>query len=165
MNKYFIMVLCVLLLIALYMGTKSEAIPSANDNHLGVAYSLALDAYMPLDDALNHDMQYIAIDMTEIEDLDPQVKKQVLSYFASKYQVKVMAATLDDLRAKGLYDLVTLVLDGVLLRLTHAEVTESKIIVEGSKYRSGLGAIGTKVVVKWIDNQWKVTQADITWIS
>ncbi|MDH4619192.1 peptide ABC transporter substrate-binding protein [Brevibacillus sp. AY1] len=162
---FFKFVLYAPLLLTMYMGISSEEAPAANATHLGAVYSIALDASMPLDEGLNHEMQYIAIDMTHMEKLNPQVKKQILTFFSEKYQVEVMAATLDELREKGLYDSETLMLDGVLLRLTHADITESKIVVEGSKYRSGLGAIGTKVVVEWIDGQWQVTQADITWIS
>ncbi|MDQ0914708.1 hypothetical protein [Paenibacillus sp. V4I5] len=63
-----------------------------------------------------------------------------------------MEATYEQLETKGLLDPETLVLNGVLLRIEKTEISNKQIVVEGSKYRAGDGAIGTKVIVeniKW----------------
>ncbi|MFC5651062.1 hypothetical protein ACFPYJ_18505 [Paenibacillus solisilvae] len=64
---------------------------------------LALDAYMPIDEGLNGDMKYIAIDMSNFKGLDDTDKEQILKHF-DKYNVKVMEATYELLKAEGLYD-------------------------------------------------------------
>jgi len=39
------------------------------------------------------------------------------------------------------------------------------MIIEGSKYRAGNGAVGTKVIVEYKNGKWQVTKAEATWIS
>jgi hypothetical protein len=148
--------------------TNVETMSPANDSELkkdmGELYSLALDAYIPIDEGLNGGMEYIAIDMSNFKDLDDTDKEQILQHF-DKYNVKVMEATYEELKAEGLYDQQTSVLKGVLLRVEKTEISNKKIIVEGSKYRAGNGAIGTKVIVEYKNDKWQVTKADSTWIS
>ncbi|TFE25200.1 peptide ABC transporter substrate-binding protein [Cohnella luojiensis] len=131
---------------------------------IGKLYSLALDAYMPIDEGLNGGMKYIAIDMSNFKDLDDKDKGQILKHF-NKYNVEVMEATYEQLKAKGLYDPKTMVLNGILLRVEKTEILNNKFVVEGSKYRAALGAIGTKVVVELKNDKWQVTKAATTWES
>ncbi|QWU13295.1 hypothetical protein SAMN04487895_11838 [Paenibacillus sophorae] len=138
-----------------------------NTNHakdMGELYSLALDAYMPIDEGLNGGMKFIAIDMSNFKDIDETDKEQILKFFA-KYNVEVMEASYEQLKDKGLYDPQTMALNGVLLRVEKTEISENQMVIEGSKYRSGLGAIGTKVIVEYKNGKWQVTKADTTWIS
>lgn len=125
---------------------------------------MALDAYMPIDEGLNGGMKYIAIDMSNFKDIDETDKNQILKYF-DKYNVEVMEATYEQLKDKRLYDPQTTVLSGVLLRVEKTEISKNQMVIEGSKYRAGNGAIGTKVIVQYINGKWQVTQADGTWIS
>ncbi|CAM5222299.1 hypothetical protein UACE39S_03400 [Ureibacillus acetophenoni] len=93
-------------------------------------------------------------------------KEVILSYFKEKYKVEVMDATLEQLKDKGLYNPDTLVLDGVLLRIEKVEYkVNNNIFFEGSKYRSGDGAVGVEVIVHYKDNNWKVKEVKMTWIS
>jgi hypothetical protein len=131
---------------------------------IGELYSLALDAYMPIDEGLNGGMKYIAIDMSNFIVLDDTDKKQILNHF-NKYNVEVMEATYEQLKAKGLYDPKTLLLSGILLRVKKTENSNMKFVVDGSKYRGSLGAIGIKVVVELKYDKWQVTKADVTWES
>ncbi|AIQ12534.1 hypothetical protein [Paenibacillus durus] len=131
---------------------------------MGELYSLALDAYMPIDQGLNGAMKFIAIDMSNFKDIDETDKEQILKYF-EKYNVEVMEASYEQLKDKGLFDPQTMALNGLLLRVEKTEISENQIVIEGSKYRSGLGAIGTKVIVQYKNGKWQVTKADTTWKS
>lgn len=134
--------------------------------HLGEIYSVALDSIMEQDEALSSDMEYIAIDMSNFEDADESDKIEILSYFKGKYKVEVMDATLEQLKEKGLYNPDTTVLDGVLLRIEKVNFTSNNnIIFEGSKYRSGLGAVGVEATVHYKDNKWESKEVKMTWIS
>jgi hypothetical protein len=139
----------------------SSANPSKD---MGELYSLALDAYMPMDEGLNGDMKYIAIDMNNLKDIDETDKKQILKYF-EKYNIEVMEATYEQLKEKGLYNPKTMVLNGVLLRVEKTEISNNRIVIEGSKYRAGDGAIGTKVIIEYKNGKWQVSKADGTWKS
>jgi hypothetical protein len=153
--------LCLALLSVMLATACSNTMPKKD---IGELYSLALDAYIPIDEGLNGGMKYIAIDMSNFKDLDNTDKEQILKHF-NKYNVEVMEATYEQLKAKGLYDPKTMVLNGILLRVEKTENSNKKFVVEGSKYRSGLGANGTKIVVELKNDKWQVTKADTTWES
>ncbi|MED4355153.1 hypothetical protein P9265_23170 [Schinkia azotoformans] len=55
--------------------------------HLGEIYSVALDSIMEQDEALSSNMEYIAIDMSNFEELDENDKKEIINYFKEKYKV------------------------------------------------------------------------------
>ena len=134
--------------------------------HLGEIYSVALDSIMEQDEALNSDMRYIAIDMSNFEEVDENAEKEILSHFKEKYNVDVIAATFEQLKEKGLYDPDKMSLDGVLLRIERVDFKfNNNIFFEGSKYRSGLGSIGVEGTVHYKDNEWKLKESKMTWIS
>ncbi|MED4351415.1 hypothetical protein P9265_03575 [Schinkia azotoformans] len=77
-----------------------------------------------------------------------------------------MGATLEQLKEKGLYNPDTMALDGVLLRIENVDFKfNNNIFFEGSKYRSGNGAVGVEVTIQLKDNRWKSKEAKMTWIS
>ncbi|MBC9786764.1 hypothetical protein H1S01_20455 [Heliobacterium chlorum] len=125
---------------------------------------MAFDAFMTIDEALNSNMKFIAIDMSNLKELNDTSKEQILKHL-EKYGVKVMEDTFEQLEAKGFYNPQSMSLDGVLLRVEKTDVSNKAVIIEGSKFRSALGSVGIKVVVEYIDGNWKVTKADITRIS
>lgn len=119
---------------------------------------------MPIDEGLNSDMKFIAIDTSHFKDMDEADKTQILQYFA-KYNVETMEATYEELKEKGLYDPETTVLHGVLLRVEKTRISKNRVVIEGSKYRAGNGAVGVKVTVAYKDGKWQATKADMIWIS
>lgn len=59
-----------------------------------------------------------------------------------------------------------MVLDGVLLRIEKVDFEFSdNLFFEGSKYRSGDGAVGIEVTIHYKDNEWKSKETKMTWIS
>lgn len=128
-------------------------------------YSVGLDSFMPLDDGLNDNIEFIAIDTETLTDASKADQAKVLNYF-KKYDLPVMDASMDDLKAKGLFDEKTLSLKGLLLKVEKMETTiTGNVVIEGSKFRSGLGAIGVKTVLEAKDGKWQVKESEITWIS
>ena len=134
--------------------------------HLGEIYTIALDSIMKQDRALSREMEYIAIDMSTFDGVDEGGKEEILSYFKEKYKVDVMDATFEQLKEKGLYNQDTMSLDGVLLRIEKVEFkVNDDIFFEGSKYRSGLGAVGVQVTIHNKDNKWETKEVKQTWES
>ncbi|WP_164779594.1 YobA family protein [Paenibacillus kobensis] len=132
---------------------------------MGGLYSLALDAFMPIDEGLNSGMEYIAVDMSNFEHIDDTDKQQILNTL-SKYEVPVREATYEQLRAEEQSSLMKwFALKGILLRVDKVELSEKQMVLEGSKFKSGKGAMGTKVIVEFVNGKWQVAQANGTWIS
>lgn len=128
-------------------------------------YSVALDSFMPLDEGLNGDMKYISIAGNTLKYLQPYERKEVMKNL-EKYKVKVLDASFEELKKMDLFNEKQLYLEGILLSVKDVTiVSDEEIIVEGSKYRSGDGAIGVKCTLKYKNGNWKVDKADITWIS
>lgn len=55
--------------------------------HLGEIYSIALDSMMEIDTALNSEMKFIAIDMSNLKDLNEQDKEEILSILLIQWRL------------------------------------------------------------------------------
>ena len=134
--------------------------------HLGQIYSLALESIMESDQALNSDMEFIAIDMSNFEGVNEEEKKAILNYFKDKYKVETMNATMEELEEKGYYNPGTLALDGVLLRIEKVDFKfNNNVLFEGSKFKSGKGAIGVEGTVHYKNEEWQIKESKETWVS
>lgn len=134
--------------------------------HLGEIYIVALDTIMELDEALSHDIEYIAIDSERFKDVDDNEKEEILNYFRKKYDVEIIYANLEQLQDLGRYNPDTLVLDGVLLKIENVNIKlNNSVLFEGFKYRAGDGAIGVEAEIEYKDNKWQTTDITIPWIS
>lgn len=157
-------------LLILFVVAFSAVLTACNEkvtakDHLPEIYIQAFDSFMPLDEGLNGEMKYIAIDMSNLNSLNITGKEKILNHF-KKYGVEVMEASLEDLKQKGLFNERSLSLEGILLSIKEVDIqSDTKVQIEGSKYRSGLGAIGVITTVVYKDGKWQVEKANITWIS
>jgi len=132
---------------------------------MGELYSLVLDSYLPIDPGLNSNMQYIAIDFKTLENLDNDDKDYITNYF-KKYNVTVLDSDLKTLKAtKGMYDSESDVLKGLYLKINKIQFSGQQVTIEGTKYRSGLGAIGIKTLVEFKDGKWQIIKSGMQWIS
>ncbi|MFD2369043.1 hypothetical protein ACFSO0_03475 [Brevibacillus sp. GCM10020057] len=127
-------------------------------------FCLALHAVMPIDPALNADINYIAVDMGDVPGLDEAGKEQVLRCLQT-YKVKAMEASLSQLKEQGFYNQQSGALEGLLLRINEIAVSENKVVLNGFKYRGSGGAIGFSVVLELMDGRWQVTEAAPAWVS
>jgi len=174
MRKY---LLSVILIFTIMLAGCSSNLPRDNSNNLpkennetkkttkmAEIYSLALDSMMPIDEGLNGDMKYIAIDTSSLKDATEEDKKYILKYF-EKYKVQVMEGSFESLNGQGMVKEGNYI-EGVLLKVENIDFSlTNKVKVEGSKFRSGLGAIGVKTQLKNKDGKWIVESADMLWIS
>lgn len=130
------------------------------------AYRVALEAIMKEDKALSSGMEFIAIDMSNFTEVTDEDKEEIKRFFKNKYKIEVKDATFEELKELGHFDEETMMLDGVLLRIENVDFKlNNQIVFEGSKYRSGLGAVGLEVTVHYKDGKWQVKETKMTWIS
>lgn len=133
-------------------------------------YLMLFDHVMAEDSALNHEMEFLAIDMQSLdkEYLDPEIKgttrvfdissedEQVILNYMKKYHQDVRNNTFEELKEQGEFDEKNLVLDGILIYVSNIEiVSEDNFLISMVKYRSGLGAIFLEYSVKYIDGNWE----------
>jgi len=133
---------------------------------LSEIYIIALDSIMEKDKALNKNMEFIAIDMSNFQDINKMQKEEILNFFNDKYDIDVMDATFEELEEKGYYDPNTLALDGVLLRIEKVDFKfNNDVLFKGSKFRSGKGAIGVEIIIHYKNGEWKIKESEETWVS
>lgn len=136
------------------------------EEHVAEIYSAALNSIMKEDPGLNNGMEYIAVDITNINDLAEKDKEEILSTIQKEYKVDVMIATFEELKEKGLYNPDTGELYGVLLKLDKVDFKfNNQVFFEASKYRSGLGAIGVEGTIHFDEGEWEIKELNHTWIS
>lgn len=129
----------------------------------GDVYRIALEAMIPIDDALNSNMKYIAINTATLENATDEDVLKIMEYF-KKYEVNVIDESFQSLKEKGMVKNGSI--DGILLKIERIEkISDDKVIVEGSKFRSGNGAIGVTSILVRSKGEWKLESAGITWIS
>ncbi len=134
--------------------------------HLEKIYSLALESAMESDQALNSDMKFIAIDMSNFKEINNEDKETILSFLEEKYKVETMDTTLKQLEEKGYYNPETTELNGVLLEIEKTEFKNNrKVSLNVSKTRSGDGAVGLEIIVYYKNNEWKVEESEVLWES
>lgn len=135
------------------------------DQQMGEIYNVALESLMELDKGLNGGMEYIAIDMSNL-DLSDNDRAEIMDFLKNKYNVDVKSATYEELKEQGLYNPENMVLDGVLLKIEKVDFKDNNDVqFELSKYRAPLGAIGLEVVVHYKDGKWQIKEKNNTWIS
>jgi len=134
--------------------------------HMEDIYTIALDSIMDKDKALNSEMEFIAIDMSNFKHVDQKQKEDILTFFKDKYGVDVMDATFEELKEKGYYNPNTSALSGVLLKMEKVEITfTNNVSFEGSKYRSGTGAVGVAGTIHFKNDHWKIKELKKIWVS
>ncbi len=147
--------------------TNEKKIETQEVSDIAKMYATALDALISIDEALNHEMEYIAIDTTTLENVTDKDIEDILSYFANKYNVEVRADSVQGCYDKRLGNKEKLYLNGIVLEVEdeNKKVLGSKITLNCSKYRSGLGVIGVEVKLEKSNDEWTLISADMTWIS
>lgn len=135
-------------------------------------YLMLFDHIMEEDNALNHEMEFLAIDMHSLdkEYLDPEIKgttrvfdineddEQVILDYMKKYHHDIRNNTFEELKEQGEFDEKNLVLDGILIYVSNIEiVSEDNFLISMVKYRSGLGAIFPEYSVKYKDGNWEIS--------
>ncbi len=131
---------------------------------MGEIYCLALDAFLSLEDGgLTKNMKYLAMDLSNLKDTSAEDKQKLVKSFG-KYGVDVMDATLEQLEQEGQLKEAR-GLEGVLLRVESTDISEAKVVIKGSVYKSAKGGAGTEVTIEYQGGKWEVTQAKNTWVS
>ena len=134
-----------------------------------------LDDIIQIDDALNYEMEYIAIDFDSIMNPEGEIDKESLEnykkYFllseseietiieeCKKYHTNVVNKSMDDLEKEGLfYEEFPTGIDGICIYVRDIEnVTENSIEIILGKYRSGLAAVWPEYKAIYEDGEWTI---------
>ena len=164
-NKWIILligILIVLLTTTISCG-KSNDIQPGSESSIAQMYCAALDSLIPIEEALNSDMEYIAIDIDTLE-ISTERQKEIIKDYFSKYEVPVIFESHESLKEKGMV-IDDFYIEGILLSVEKTKITGDNAVIECSKYKSGLAAIGVRCELIFKDGIWEVESAVMIWIS
>ena len=142
---------------------ESLPVPEVTTDYAEI-YISVFDSYFEQDPALHDGMKYIAIDMDTLEHASEGDKAAISEYFRTKYGVDVMDASFADLEEQNMVGDGNS-LEGILLSVESVSVDKYEIIIEGSKFRSGLGANGFESTLTNKDGVWALKETKMTWIA
>ena len=130
-------------------------------------YVQVLDDFYQDDPALNDGISCAAFDLTKVNNLSEAEKSAVMLLFAQRYSLEPLSGTFETLCDEGYIDKEQLYFpDGVLFTLqTDAAPEDESFTFSVSKWRSGLGAIGSDdCAATYSDGQWSYEPGAL-WIS
>ncbi len=165
------------ILLISYNGAIAESYPAqitatkieiTGHDDLTDGYLALIDNIYQEDEGLNSDIEMIALDTTEWIEADQTRKAMIFEKVKNNYGFEVKEATYDDLVEQGLIEKDNLYFPkGILIKLSNMKYdeTENTITCSISKWRSGLGAVGSDTVTATLMNsEWKITK-ESSWIS
>ncbi len=149
---------CLIILLITATGCKQEA------PDIGGAYITVIDKLYNEDSALNSDIKYVAIDTSLINNLNDEQKSSLLKDL-ERYGYTVLDMTFEELEAQG-YIEDLFFKEGILFKIEDESVGNKSIIMDASKWRSGLGSIGyDDLKIEYKNGKWEVTSTGNAWIS
>ena len=129
------------------------------------AYAEIFNIAWETDKGLNSDVKYINIDTSTFEDFTEQDKTQLFNYLSKKYNATILDKTFQELENEGYIQDLSFI-DGISFKVNeYIKNTENEISFEGTKWASGIGAIGFTTKAEKINGTWKIIRCNMTWIS
>lgn len=117
------------------------------------------------DKGLNSDVKYVNIDTSTLKEFTEEDKGLLFDYLAKKYNVTIMDKTFQELESEGYIKNSTFI-DGISFKVDeYIKNKENEISLEGTKWASGIGAIGFTTKAEKFDGIWKIKKFNMTWIS
>lgn len=160
-----------------YGGTIAESYPAQitalkveviDHDELTDGYLKLIDDIHLEDSGLNADIEMIALDTTDWIEAGQVRKSIIFEKVKNTYGYEVIEGTYDELVEQGLIEKDQLYFPkGILIKISNMQylAKKHKITCAISKWRSGLGAIGSDAVTAQLNSgEWKVTR-ESTWIS
>lgn len=129
-------------------------------------YFRVLDSYIPIDKALNENYKYISIDVNSL-DASNKEKKRLIDCFRRKYpDMNIMDKSFESLKQMGLVKEGNY-LEGILLSFIKKKdlLYHTVIFIDGTKFRSGLGADGIRSIAIMLFGQPVIISNQRTWIA
>ena len=135
------------------------------DDLVGLYRNIIQEIYQ-VDEGLNEAIEMAAFDLTGVSQLTETEKSALVYLMGNQWQIETQQSTYDQLCADGYIDEENVYFDkGILITLTDSEIKEGQMTFSISKWRSGLGAIGTSDGVAQKENdQWQYVFGQM-WIS
>lgn len=123
------------------LGTVTDVVTEDGFDDLCALYMGAIEDMWDTDSALNADIEYLGIDLSETS-LSKAEQGAIAWILSGKYGLEPVQGTFDELAEHGYIDKENLYWeDGCLFIIRETEKTDKSVTFDLEKWRSGLGAI------------------------
>jgi hypothetical protein len=136
-----------------------EPEPRTAENTLHEAFYNAFSDLFYFDYALNHEIKYVAVDLSNVFDSVREQLTALIQASAEKYGTELIVATFDELVEQGFINLPPDkdgFRDGLHFAFSNAVLDGETLMVEVSKYRGPLGAVWIEYTVRFENGEWIV---------
>lgn len=146
-------------LVFILSGCSEDSAPNTAD-----AYKIVIDKLYNEDEGLNSEIKYLAVDTSTMKNLTDETKAELLKTLEN-YGLTVLDMSFEELKKQGYIEDLYFK-EGILFKIEDEIMKNNSIIMNVSKWRSGLGAIGyDNLVIKYKNGEWKITKTGDAWIS
>ena len=150
MKKWLAMVLVTVIVVFLTACTPEEASPppEEKDNDVVELYRTVFNDLYEMDTALNSDIEFIALDLTRVENLSQEQQESLAQLLVEDTGLEVRFSTYKDLLDQRLIvysegdSSFTLFETGILFTFVTEDLEEDSFRFSADKWRSSLGAYG-----------------------
>lgn len=155
--KKSIMAVILIAIMVLEVGCQQH---SSQESEYASIYIQVFDSYFDIDPALHKEMEYLSIDMDSLKNATDGDKKAIAAYFEGKFNIEIKDMSFKELNEQGFAGEMNQI-DGLLLCVNNLDVSENIITVEGTKFKSGIGANFIKSIFKVDGNKWVLESSDV----
>jgi len=127
-------------------------------------YQLVLHLYK-MDSGLNPEIKYIAIDMTGVPESATALLEAELRMWAKSLGCELLIDTYAGLVESGKISEHAGFKDGLLFQFDSAVFDGETMVVNVSKYRAPLGAVGAEFTVRFSDWEWVIEEPTAIWMA
>ncbi len=117
-------------------------------------YELSIDSV--LESKLSYEYEYIAIDLDSFTLIKSDEAKAELINYTKKYNSKVFASSLEDLKSNSYWNEDIASLDGVLITSSNTEIKWTGINLKVTAFVSNLSSTSNKLKSTYTNNTWKL---------
>lgn len=116
-------------------------------------------------DIENNDLKYLAVDTTQMGEINEADKAELFSRLSAKYGYELMDKTYEQL-VKENFVVNNVFTNGALIQIKNITLKNNTIIADASIYFAALGGHGfNKIQIKFSNSQWQILKTGETWIA
>ena len=159
MKKFIVVIISFIFLISC-----SEQVPEIDPANPAYAYYTVFEALINENAALNNESIYIALDLADVKLSDTVPLIQLVQNYCDTNGYTLLLMGFEELKEKGYIDYTDTDIihfkEGMRISFHDRELTDTKLVTSGHKWKGGLSAIGMTFTVEKVFDTWHIKGKD-----
>ena len=152
MKKFIVLISLILLM------SCAEQLPEIDPANPAHAYYAVFEALMNENVGLNNQI-YIALELTDAKLSDTAPLIQLVQNYCDTNGYTLLVMSFEELKANGYIDDTDIIhfKEGIMISFHDRELTDTKLVTSGHKWKGGLSAVGMEFTVEKVSETWQIT--------